>query len=45
VAGDEAYFDAKFHLDPSNRLAIIHPRHTEDRQKDRQDRTHNGPIA
>jgi len=31
----EAYLHAKFHLDPSNRLATIHQRH---RQTDRQDR-------
>jgi len=41
--GDEAYLQAKFHLDPSNRSATIHQRH---RQTDRQDRqTDNGPIA
>ena len=27
-----------FHLDPSNRLAIMHQRHIQDRQTDRQDR-------
>ena len=36
VARAEAYLHAKFHLDPSNRLATIHQRH---RQTDRQDRT------
>jgi len=40
VARDEAYLHAKFHLDPSSRLATIH--HVTDRQ-DRQ--TDNGPIA
>jgi len=30
----EAYLHAKFHLDPSNRLAIVHQRY---RQTDRQD--------
>ena len=38
----EAYQHAKFHLDPSNRLATIHQRHRQDRT-DRQ--TDNGPIA
>jgi len=33
VARAEAYLRAKFHLDPSNRLAAIHQRH---RQTDRQ---------
>jgi len=28
----EAYLHAKFHLDPSNRLATIHQRHRQDRQ-------------
>jgi len=35
-----AYLHAKFHLDPSNRLAMIHQRH---RQRGRQ--TDNGLIA
>ena len=36
---------AKFHIDPSNRLATIHQRHRQDRQ-DRTDReTDNGAIA
>jgi len=30
------YLHAKFHLDPSNRLATIHQRHRQDRQTDRQ---------
>jgi len=40
----EAYLHAKFHLDPSNRLATVHERH---RQKDRTGQTgqDNGPIA
>jgi len=42
VARAEAYLHAKFHLDPSNRLATIHQR--TDRQ-DRQDRTDNSLIA
>jgi len=29
---DEAYLHAKFHLDPSNRLATIHQRYSQDRQ-------------
>jgi len=36
------YLHAKFHLDPSNRLATVRQRH---RQTDRQDRQDNGPIA
>jgi len=28
----EAYLHAKFHLDPSNRLATVHQRHRQDRQ-------------
>jgi len=28
----ETYLRAKFHLDPSNRLATIHQRHRQDRQ-------------
>jgi len=35
----EAYLRAKFHLDPSNRLATVHERHRQT------DRTDNGPIA
>jgi len=37
VARAEAYLHAKFHLDPSNRLATVHERHRQDRQ-DRQTR-------
>jgi len=33
VARAEAYLHAKFHIDPSNRLAIVHERY---RQSDRQ---------
>ena len=37
MARVEAYLLAKFHLDPSNRLATIHQRHRQtDRQTDRQ---------
>jgi len=32
VARAETYLRAKFHLDPSNRLATIHQRHRQDRQ-------------
>jgi len=32
VWAGEAYFHAKWHLDPSNRLATIHYRHRQDRQ-------------
>jgi len=49
VARAEAYLQAKFHLDSSNRLATIHERYRQrDRQTDRtgQDRqTDKGPIA
>jgi len=39
VVRAEAYLHAKFHLDPSNRLATIHQRYRQaDRQTDRQDR-------
>jgi len=49
VARSEAYLHAKFHLDPSNRLATVHERYRQDRQ-DRTDRqtdrqTDNGVIA
>ena len=30
----EAYLHAKFHLDPSNRLATVHERHRQDGQTD-----------
>ena len=33
VARAEAYLHAKFHLDPSNRLATVHERHRQDRQR------------
>ena len=37
MARAEAYVLAKFHLDPSNRLATVHERHRQtDRQIDRQ---------
>jgi len=46
VARAEAYLHAKFHLDPSNRLATVHERYRQtDRQTDRTGRTDNGPIA
>ena len=32
MAGAEAYLHAKFHLDPSNRLATVHQRHRHDTQ-------------
>jgi len=45
VARAETYLHAKFHLDPSNRLATVHERHRQNRT-DRQDRqTDNGLIA
>ena len=35
----EAYVNAKFHLDPSNRLAAVHQRHRQDKTgQDRKDR-------
>jgi len=46
VARAEAYLHAKFHLDPSNRLATVDERYRQtDRQTDRQNRQDNGPIA
>jgi len=42
VARAEPYLLAKFHFDPSNRLATVHQQ--TDRQ-DRRDRQDNGPIA
>jgi len=39
VARAEAYPHAKFHIDPSNRLATVHQCHRQDRQ------TNNGLIA
>ena len=35
VARAEAYLHAKFHLDPSNRLATVHERYRQDRTTDR----------
>ena len=35
MARTEAYLRAKFHLDPSNRLATVHERHRTDRTTDR----------
>ena len=43
MARAEAFLRAKFHLDPSNRLATIHQRYRKDRT-DRTDRQY-GPIA
>ena len=50
VARAEAYLHAKFHLDPSNRLATVHQRYRQTGQADKTDRTGqdiygNGPIA
>ena len=42
VRGRGLYLCAKFHLDPSDRLAKMHQRH---RQTDRTDRQDNGPTA
>jgi len=36
VASAEAYLHAKFHLDPSNRLATVHERYRQTGQTDRQ---------
>jgi len=36
----EAYLRAKFHLDPSNRLATIHQRHRQNRQTEQTGRQH-----
>ena len=38
---DEAYLHAKFHLDPSNRLATVHERY----KQDSQDRQRTGSIG
>jgi len=38
MARAEAYLHAKFHLDPSNRLATVHERYRQDRQTDRTDK-------
>jgi len=43
VSGAYAYLRAKFHLDPSNRLATTQQRHRQTGQTVRQ--TDNGPIA
>jgi len=32
MSGAEAYLHAKFHLDPSNRLATVHQRHGQTEQ-------------
>ena len=50
MARAEAYLRAKFHIDPSNRLATIHQRHRQDRtlqtgQTDRQDRQRSDSIG
>jgi len=42
VARAEAHLHAKFHLDPSNRLATVHERHI---QTDRQDRQRTDSIG
>jgi len=39
VARAKAYLRAKFHLDPSNRLATVHERHRQTYRTDIQDRT------
>jgi len=35
----EAYLHAKFHLDPSNRLATVHQRYRQDKTSRQTDRT------
>jgi len=42
VARTEAYLHAKFHLDPSNRLATVYQRHRQDRSERQTD---NGLIT
>ena len=42
VARAEAYGHAKFHLDPSNRLATVHKCHRQDRTG-QTDKTDNSP--
>ena len=44
MARAEAYLHAKFHLDPSNRLATVHEWHRQDRT-DRQDRERTDSIG
>jgi len=44
VARAEAYLHAKFHLNPSNRLATVHERHRQTGQ-DRHDRQRSDSIA
>ena len=41
----EAYRHAKFHIDPSNRLATVHERHRQTGQTDRQDRQRTDSIG
>jgi len=43
----EAYLQAKFHLDPSNRLTTVHERHrhTGQKQTERTDRQRTGSIG
>ena len=42
LARDKPYLLAKFHLDPSNRLATVHGRHRQDRTDSRANRFTNG---
>ena len=41
----EAYLHAKFHLDPSNRLATVHERYRQTGQTGQDRQTDNGLIA
>jgi len=45
MARAEAYLHAKFHLDPSNRLATIHRRYRQTDRTDRQDRQRTDSIG
>jgi len=45
VARAEAYLRAKFHLDPSNRLATVHQRYRQDRQTDMTDRQRSDSVV
>jgi len=45
VTGAEAYLHAKFHLDPSNRLATVHERYRQTDRTDRRDRQRTDSIG
>jgi len=41
----KTYVHAKFHLDPSNRLATVHEHYRQTGQHRKDTETHNGPIG